>query len=179
MSIVFNGAGRDKPASLSVECSQCVLLSCHRPFAPLIASRLNSSSVPFCMVCLLVSGSASSVSSPNKNALDFSRLEMLNGRLPDAKNGDGALGEGDLIVDTEDSSGSSMKANDDCASVERVGIGARGRLDATCPAPLLVGVGVDLGDCDTDDGEVELTLVCSEPIIASVCCGACKPDVVC
>lgn len=148
----------------------------------LIASRLNSSSMPFCMVGLLVSGSASSVSSPNRNALDFSRLEILNGRLPAAKNGDGALGEEDLIGGIDDSSGSSMKANDDCASVERVGIGARGRLDIPCPGSLPVidvGSGTDVGDCATDDGDVELTLVSSEPVTASVCCAECKLDLVC
>jgi hypothetical protein len=138
--------------------------------------------MPFCVVSLLVSGSASSVSSPNRNALDFSRLEILNGRLPAAKNGAGALGEEDLIEEIDDSSGSSMKANDDCASVERVGIGARGRLDIPCPGSLPainVGGGTDVGDCATDGGDVKLALASSEPVMAFVCCAECKLDLVC
>jgi hypothetical protein len=78
--------------------------------------------------------SPSSGSPPNRNA--FSRLPPLNGRFPDAKNGDEAFGDEDLAVDTADSSGSSMKANDDCASVDRVGIGARGRAGIARPPPL-------------------------------------------
>ena len=78
--------------------------------------------------------SPSSASPPNRNA--FSRLPLLNGRFSDAKNGDEAFRDEDLAVGTEDSSGSSIKANEDCASVDRVGIGARGRAGMARPPPL-------------------------------------------
>jgi hypothetical protein len=85
--------------------------------------------------------SPSSGSPPNRNA--FSLLPPLNGRFPDARNGDEAFGEEDLAVVLEDSSGSSMKANDDCASVDRVGIGARGRAGMARFPPLDLGGVVD------------------------------------
>ena len=83
--------------------------------------------------------SPSSGSPPNRNAC--SRLPLLNDRFPVAKNGDEALGDEDLTVLTEDSSGCSIKANEDCASVDRVGIGARGRACMARP-PLLDSDGV-------------------------------------
>lgn len=96
--------------------------------------------------------SASSPVSPNKNAFR-SRLALLDGRFLCCV-GRGADGEGLQDGGLQDavSSGSSIHENDDCASVERVGMGAAGRSAAAAwpgaSPPLLTSttVGVEPGD---------------------------------
>lgn len=145
-------------------------ISYYPPFEPLIVPRLYSWLVPLYAEGLHGLCSPSSGSPPNRNA--FSRLPPLNGRFPDAKNGDEAIGEEDLALVMEDSSGSSIKANEDCASVDRVGIGARGRAGIAKLPPL------DSDGVVDEEGDV-LGLGTTGASITFACGGLSIYDVLC
>lgn len=148
MKSEFGGSG-PHPA-FSFQSITYGVLSSYPLLVPHILPRLISSSVPFCPACFVGASWLSSISSPNKKALDFSRLviEPLNGLLPDARNGAEPFEDDDFDVDVDDASGSNINANDDWANFDRVGIGARGRSGtARLPVSLLVDVcgGADTG----------------------------------
>jgi hypothetical protein len=88
------------------------------------------------------------------------------------------LGEDDLVLETEDSSGSSINANEDCASVDLVGMGARGRAGRASPRPLVSDGFVDEERefCKEGGG---LVLRDSGDIMASPCGAEFKFPVVC
>jgi len=73
-----------------------------------------------------------------------------------------------LVLDTEDSSGSSINANEDCANVDRVGIGARGRVGMASPLPLGSDGIVDEA-CKVSKESGGLVVGASSDLMASAC----------
>jgi hypothetical protein len=101
----------------------------YQDFLPLIVPRTNPDSGSTCTELLFgpdTGSRTSSVSSPNKNAV-FSRFGPLLIGFPDGRKGDEDFGEEDATPEVGGWSGSSIQANDDCAILDRVGTGARGR----------------------------------------------------